>query len=61
MNAAPGSIDNHKPLAQPETVGGGHHTQVTPSGIEMCSPTPCPNLGVVYKKELSKHPQLIKN
>jgi len=52
--------DSHKPLAPPEPVGGDHHTQVTPSGIEMCSPTPCPNLRVVYKPELAKDPALAK-
>lgn len=56
----PASDAAHKPLAPPEPVAGGHHTQVTPSGIELCSPAPCPNLALVYKKQLSANPELRK-
>jgi hypothetical protein len=56
----PASDAAHKPLAEPEHVGGGHHTQVTPDGIELCSPPPCPNLRLVYKRQLAASDELRK-
>lgn len=39
-------------------MGDGHHTQITPDGIELCSGPPCPNLRVLYKNELAAHGEL---
>jgi hypothetical protein len=58
--ANPASDTAHKPLAEPEPVGGGHHTQVTPDGIEMCSPVPCPHLRGIYKAQLDASDELRK-
>ncbi|ABE61701.1 hypothetical protein Nham_0825 [Nitrobacter hamburgensis X14] len=43
----------HKPIAEPEPVGGGHHVQTTPDGFELCSGPPCPNLRLMYKEQLA--------
>ncbi|MEK8094799.1 DUF4157 domain-containing protein [Methylocystis sp. IM3] len=50
----------HKPLAEPESLGDGHHTQITARGVERCSPEPCPVLRVAYQKELAADPALQK-
>jgi hypothetical protein len=49
-----------KTLAAPEPIEGGHHTQITPDAIEVCSPGPCVNLRLVYDKELAQHESLRK-
>ena len=55
----PGSDAAHKPLADPEPVGGGHHSQMTPEGFELCSPPPCPNLRLIYQKQLKRDADLL--
>jgi Domain of unknown function (DUF4157)/Putative RNase-like toxin, toxin_1 len=41
-----------------EPVKGGHHVEAAPEGIELCSPPPCPLLGVIYRKELEANEEL---
>ncbi|MGE4340140.1 MAG: DUF4157 domain-containing protein [Pigmentiphaga sp.] len=37
---------------------GGHEVEVTPTGVEVCSPRPCPLLRVAYSKELRQNNEL---
>jgi phage-related protein len=49
-----------KVLAESPTAEG-HTIQVKPGGvIEMCSPPPCPNIGLVYREVLDQNPELAK-
>jgi hypothetical protein len=48
----------HKPITEPEPVGGGHHLQTTPDGFELCSGPPCPNLRLMYKEQLAVSDEL---
>ena len=48
----------HKPITEPDPVGGGHHVQTTPDGFELCSGPPCPNLRVMYKEQLAASDEL---
>jgi hypothetical protein len=52
------ALEPHKPITEPEPVGGGHHVQTTPEGFELCSPPPCPNLRLMYKKQLAADGEL---
>jgi hypothetical protein len=37
---------------------GGHHVEITPLGVTLCSGPPCPLLRVEYAKELAANPRL---
>jgi hypothetical protein len=52
------ALEPHKPITEPEPVGGGHHVQTTPDGFELCSPPPCPNLRLMYKEQLAANDEL---
>jgi hypothetical protein len=41
-----------------EPVAGGHHVEITPVGVTLCSGPPCPLLRVEYAKELAANPRL---
>ncbi|NBA93504.1 DUF4157 domain-containing protein [Pseudomonas sp. R5(2019)] len=49
------SAGDHTPIAEPEPVSGGHYTQITREGIELCSGPPCPNFRVIYGEELNNN------
>jgi hypothetical protein len=53
------SIDKESGTATKKTAGD-HEVVVTKAGVGVCSPSPCPVIGVEYKNELKANPELQK-
>ena len=55
---AKGSAGAEETLDVAPAIGANHEVQVTPRGIELCSPRPCPLIRKKYGRELKENPKL---